>query len=84
MNFMANSYQPINCSFYDELEALATLRKKVVIKFLSENEENQSIEAVIINFIIKDKTEYMLLDNGHHIRLDAILEVDGKKLAGYC
>ena len=36
------SYIPINCSFYDELEALATLRKVALIRY---EEEGKTVEV---------------------------------------
>ncbi len=75
-------YQPISCAYYDELEALATLRKNCWIVYKNEAGEQQEIEAVIKDFYIQDKVEYMLLSDGKQIRLDYILQVDGKPLPG--
>lgn len=74
------SYLPISCSYYDELEALATLRKKCLIVYKNEAGEQQETTAVIKDFYIQDKVEYMLLSDGRQVRLDHIIQVDGKPL----
>ena len=79
-----SKYTPISCSFYDELEALATLRKSCIIRYQNEQGEMQDQQAIIKDFFIRDKVEYMLLDNGGTIRLDYLVEVDGKVLNKYC
>jgi Rho-binding antiterminator len=77
-------YQPIDCNFYDILEANAVLRKQVAIVFLNEVEEKQTIQAIIKDLYIKNKAEYMKLTNGQEIRLDKLIMVDGNELNGSC
>jgi Rho-binding antiterminator len=78
------SYQPISCNFYDELEALATLRKNCQILYRDEKEQQAVINGIIKDLYIREKAEYLLLDNGTEIRLDQLISVDGKALKGYC
>ena len=75
-------YKPINCSFYDELEAAATLKKYIRIQYLSTLQEMLTIEAVIKDLYIKEGAEYMLLNTGEEIRLDRIVSIDGKYSPG--
>ena len=77
-------YQPISCNFYDELEALATLKKSCQISYKDINDKILTISGVISDFFIKDKIEFLQLKNGQTIRLDYLIEVDGKPLKGYC
>lgn len=77
------SYQPISCNFYDELEALATLRRSCLIVYRGP-ENIQELQAVIKDFYIEEGAEYLKLDNGQSIRLDLLLSVDGKELKEYC
>ena len=79
-----SKYTPISCSFYDELEALATLRKTCLIQYKDAQGELQQQKAIIKDFFIRDKVEYLLLNNGDTIRLDYLVEVDGKVLNKYC
>jgi len=81
---MKSKYQPINCHFYDELELLAMRRKACSILFLDSNEQQQEINDTILTFKIVDKAEYVILKNNDPIRLDRLVEVDGKVLKGFC
>ena len=48
---MKNSpYQCVSCSFYDQLEALATYHKKVDVTYLDEKGETQQQQTVFKNF----------------------------------
>lgn len=76
-------YQPINCNFYDILEANAVLKKVVLIEYF-ESGNLKSIDNRIVDLFIKDKAEYMRLENGLEIRLDTIYAVDGSILEGAC
>lgn len=77
-------YQPISCNFYDHLEATATLRKRIIIRYLDPVGKATSTFAKIKDLYAKEKVEYMVLDNDQTIRLDHLLAVDGEKLAAYC
>lgn len=77
-------YQPTNCDFYDVLEELATLRKHSNITFRSENGGTTILKGRITDLYTRDKVEFLKLDNGLEIRLDALIEVDGKRASHYC
>ena len=77
------NYKPIDCNYYDELEALATLRKDAEILYLSESNEELFISSIIKDFFIHDKVEFMILANGLEIRLDRIVSVNGLERSGY-
>jgi len=77
-------YKPIDCNFYDILEANAVLKKKVEIIYLVEGEIEETIQSVIKDLYIKEKAEYMKLVNEQEIRLDRLISVDGQKLNGVC
>ena len=76
-------YIPINCSFYDYLEEAATLKQMAAIDYYK-NDEPIQIEAKIKTLYIKDKVEYMMLDNGQSIRLDHLIKFNGKPLPTSC
>ena len=78
------NYQPISCNFYDELEALATLRSSCMIIYQDENADRHEAEGVIKDLYIREKAEYLLLNTGFEIRLDQLVSVNGKELKGYC
>ena len=78
---MANfSYTPINCSYYDELEALATLKRHSVIQYHDIEGNPGTVEGLIIDFKTRDKEEFLVMDDGREIRLDRLVAVNGKPL----
>ncbi len=78
------AYQPINCNYYDELEALATLRKKVVLEYYGASGERQSVESRIVNLYTRAKEEFMELEDGIVFRLDRLIRADGKLVQLSC
>lgn len=79
-----STYRPISCTFYDELEARATLRQPCVIIYRPENGPETTINGIIDTLYIRDKVEYLRLIDGFELRLDWLVSVDGRALAGYC
>ena len=77
------SYTPVNCNFYDELEALATLGKRCEIIFLNE-EGRVTLTGIIKDLYTRDGVEYLRMDSGLVIRLDKLVQVDGKIPSNYC
>ena len=76
------TYQPIDCNYYDILEALATLKRYVRIQYKSEIDEFISVDSLIKDLYIKNGFEYMLLADGREIRLDRLISVDGNYRPG--
>ena len=72
-----STYIPINCSYYDELEAAATQAKIVKLIYRDQSGEKQ-LDIRIVNLYTKNKEEFMVLENGLEIRLDHLLSIDGK------
>ena len=72
---MDNKYHAISCHFYDELEVLAV--KKIIAKITYfENENEMTIEDLIVDFKTKNKEEFLILENGTQIRLDNIIKIN--------
>lgn len=84
MNTSGKLYQPIDCDYYDRLEAWATMRTFSTIVFLDENGQQQEVSACIEDVYALNKVEYMRLDNGLVIRLDSLLSVNNVPLPGHC
>ena len=76
-------YSPVSCDFYDELEALATQHKPCEIIFIN-NGSKSVIHTRIAKLVTRDKTEYLVTDSGLEIRLDQLVQVDGKLSSNYC
>jgi len=77
-------YQPINCDYYDRLEAWATMRTVCLISFLDEKGNQQEVSARIEDVYALNKVEYMRMDNGLVIRLDSLLAVNNVPLPDRC
>jgi|AntRauTorckE5430_2_1112549.scaffolds.fasta_scaffold04863_2 Rho-binding antiterminator len=77
-------YTPIDCNFYDTLEANAVLKKIVIIEYMDDSGTVQTTEQRIVDLFVKNKIEFMKLENSLEIRLDYLKSVDGKVLNGFC
>ena len=77
-----SAYKPIDCNFYDILEANATRKRYVRIQYFSDLQEFLTVDAIIRDLYVCDKVEYMLLSSGEEIRLDRLVSVDGKVVPG--
>ncbi|SEM65800.1 Rho-binding antiterminator [Chitinophaga rupis] len=77
-------YLPIDCNYYDRLEAWATLRTVCRILYRDENDQQQEISAIIKDVYTAHKVEYMRLDNGQVIRLDKLVAVNDIPVPDHC
>lgn len=77
-------YQPIDCNYYDRLEAWATLRAVCRILYRDEDEQQQEVSSIIEDVYTALKVEYMRLDNGLVIRLDKLVAVNDIPLPDHC
>jgi Rho-binding antiterminator len=83
---LAEKYIPVACSFYDELERLATIRKKVSIIYKNDDASEELQDVLIFDFKTTTDGEYLFAkaDNEQYrIRLDQIITVDGIHLSDY-
>jgi thiopurine S-methyltransferase len=65
------TYIPIDCSLYDHYEAAATLRQQVELRLV----DGSSRTGRIVDLQVKDKVEWMRLEDGQEIRLDHIKDM---------
>ena len=84
MDTSNNPYQPIDCNYYDRLEAWATMRTICKIVFRDEEGKEQDVTARIEDVYALNKVEYMRMDNGLVIRLDSLLSVNNIPLPDHC
>lgn len=80
---METTYKPIDCNFYDVLEAAATENRYVKIYYYTEIGEMLSAMAVVKNIYTKDKMEFLVLSTGEEIRLDRIVRIDDVPAPNY-
>lgn len=79
---MEDKYKTVSCHFYDELESLAVKKIKSKIIYL-ENENEKSIEDIIVDFKTKNKEEFLILKDGIQIRLDKIIKINELKSSDF-
>lgn len=79
-----NDYQPVSCQFYDQLEAMATLRQRASFIVMNPLGQPQVVTGIIKDLYTRFQAEFMRLDNGMEVRLDRILQVNGKRPVEYC
>ncbi|MBU2494719.1 MAG: hypothetical protein KJ571_19015 [Bacteroidetes bacterium] len=77
-------YKPIACGLYDELELLALKNVKVLIKFIDEHGKIIKCNSVISELFSENKVEYIKLTEGQVIRLDNLVDVNGKQFGSSC
>ena len=75
-------YQNISCSYYDQLEALATTKNDCSIFY---NDGTEKIEhGIIIDLFAHEGAEYLKLNNNTVIRLDHIVSINGLPAVNIC
>lgn len=82
--YAMKNYVPINCSYYDELEAAATQRRRVAIVYRDDSGDTQQVESRILDLYARDKEEFMVLEDGLTFRLDRLVSMDGKEPPMVC
>ena len=80
---MSPDYTPIDCHFYDELEAAATQRRRVALQYFNDLRQLCLESGVIDTFFIREQVEFMRLKSGEEIRLDHIIRLDDKPAPAY-
>jgi len=76
-------YNPISCDFHDILEAAATTRKPVHVRFLDEEGSLQHRSASIVDIFSREGAEYLSISTGETMRLDRVIAVDHSKQVDY-
>ncbi|GAA4020850.1 hypothetical protein GCM10022409_00460 [Hymenobacter glaciei] len=75
---MSAPYTPIDCNYYDHLEAAATQRHRVELQYFNDLRQLCLGSGVIDTLFIREKVEYMRLKSGEEIRLDHLIRIDDK------
>lgn len=73
------SYTPINCSYYDYLEEVATLKRQVLIEFYR-NATKVEVLSGVSTLYTTSGMEFMVLTTGEEVRLDKLISFDGHRL----
>ncbi len=76
-----STYTPISCSWYDRLEALATLKKSCEVIYLDpKHNTRQNYVGQILDIYARNKEEFLVLgteDPEVTIRLDYLIAING-------
>ena len=80
---MSEDYIPISCSFYDRLEEAITVNKKVEFSYYSEDLLLAS-RTKLVDLVMRNKKEFVILEDGTEVRLDRIFSLDGIQLQDKC
>lgn len=75
-------YQSISCSYYDQLEALATQKKNCTIEY--NDGEQRSAAGIIVDLYAEKGAEFLKLNSGTVIRLDHLVSVNGLPVSNVC
>ena len=75
-----NPYQLVDCSFHDELEALATLQQRCKITYRTETDEIVEIDSQIVDIYAAHQADFLKLKEGTEIRLDRLIQVNDKPI----
>ncbi|MDT8340251.1 MAG: uracil-DNA glycosylase family protein [Longimicrobiales bacterium] len=78
-------YRPIDCGLHDELQLRAMRRALVTLRYRPEAPADtvgaevgdRCVTARVVDVHTRGRAEFLVLDSGLEIRLDALLEVDG-------
>ena len=73
---MKSDYSPIDCNYYDRLEAWATLKESCTIVWINNDGIKHQVKSKILNFEIRNGAEYLVGEQGLQIRLDQLVSVN--------
>ena len=73
-----DEYKPIDCIYYDILEAHATTGDRITIAIKTENGRIKTFSDRIINLETRKGEEFMILESGNIYRLDIIVSINGE------
>jgi Rho-binding antiterminator len=76
---MNTDYTPIDCDFYDVLEALSTLRKNCEIVYVASQQSPTAttVRGRITNLYALQGEEFLVIDHTLSLRLDALVSLNG-------
>ena len=79
-----SNYSPISCTFHDYIEHFITLKQKVRIVYLNDDEEIEATTRILETYTSPTKEEFMKLENtSSEIRLDNIISIDKYNLSDF-
>ena len=77
-------YIPIDCGFYDRIEAAIVQRKTVQLEYRNTEGHNALAETKLQDTQTREGEEFLILPSGERIRMDHILSLDGVPVPKSC
>jgi len=77
MTMKNKPYTPIDCSFYDRIEAAIVKGKPLELSYEDEDGTTRTNKLLLVDTVIKDKQEFVACGSGQLIRMDRIKNLDG-------
>lgn len=78
----SNAYHPVRCEIHSLLREYLSSAKLVEIVYRDDAGQIQTNHDVIRDLFSRAGQEFVLLGRGHMIRLDHVLTLDGRTVAG--
>lgn len=77
-------YIPIDCNFYDRIEAAIVQRRTVQLEYRDAQGHPLSVSTRLQDTQTRKGEEFLLLPSGEEIRMDRILRMDGVAVPVSC
>ena len=77
-------YIPIDCNFYDRIEAAIVQRRIVRLEYRVASGQSVLAETMLKDTQTKEGEEFLLLPSGEQIRMDRIISLDGAPVPKSC
>lgn len=77
MEDASNSYRPIDCNYYDLLEAAAVQSRVVNLEYYDESDRSTAVKARIADLQAINGEEFLTTNTGITFRLDRLISMDG-------
>ncbi|MBK8231556.1 MAG: hypothetical protein IPK72_13450 [Candidatus Eisenbacteria bacterium] len=78
---MSDPYRPIDCGEHDRLLDLSTRRRSCALRYRDDSGVVLSLTTHIADVFTRAGAEFLTTGDGRDIRLDRLIEVDGRVLA---
>lgn len=77
-------YIPIDCNFYDRIEAAIVLRKAVRLEYRDAAGNAVVTETRLQDTLTKEEEEFLILPSDEKIRMDRLTSLDGVAVFKSC
>lgn len=78
----SNAYQPVRCEIHSLLREYLTSSRLAEIVYRDDSGQIQTTHDVIRDLFSRAGQEFVLLGRGQMVRLDHVLTLDGRTVAG--